>query len=754
VTEDEEGTVTSIVEKEKVVPTMCHGCHYGAYSCGVLAHVKDGIITRVEGNPYCPLNKGKLCAQGQSITQWVYNPQRLKYPLIRMGKKGEGKFRKATWDEALGLVTSKIEELKDKYGPECITFGKGQAAGWYNAHHLLQQRLLNALGSPNYCHWGTGVCYAPQGNMYLLTLGSGPWMYPKPDYDNADLIIEWMTSGMNATSRQGPDTISNNLRTLPKNIIDSLEKGAKLVVINPQLIPLAANGRASKWIPIRPGTDVALALAMINVVINEELYDKDFVAKYCYGFDKLREHIKKYTPEWAEPITDITAEEIRVLAKEYATTKRACLRITEGPQKRDISDLGRALPILYAITGHLDRTGGQVYAYAAVTPDFETRFADRISGEMRKRAIFQGKYPVTRSGGYSIEIIESIITGKPYKIRLIYLLGSNPMSTSRNPTGVAEALKKVDFLVVHEMFMTPTCRFADVVLPAASRFEYDTGPVVYENHLTTAPKVIEPLWDTRSELEVMLDLACRLGMGNDFWYGSCEDMFNEMLKVIGIGISYEELKRNALKGIYLTRPEIMDRRERYDALFHTLPHGKVQLYNLTFEKFGGMPMPTYVGPPEDPTNTPELLKDYPLIYTDQHSDYVQHHSWMKNVPWLREIIGNSFVKINPKTAERYGIKDGDWVQVVSPRGVKKAVARIFPGIRPDTLMGQHGWWQGCDKLHLPEYSTLDGGTNENVLYDWSERGRDPVIGDINKNTLVRIEKTSAPAEVVPIEEVV
>ena len=738
--------------EEKIAPTMCHGCHYGAYSCGVLAHVEDGVITRVEGNPYCPLNKGKLCAQGQSITQWVYNPQRLKYPLIRTGEKGEGKFRKATWDQALGLVTSKIKELKDEYGPECITFGKGQAAGWYNVHHLLQQRLLNALGSPNYCQWGPSVCYSPQGKIYELTLGSGPWMYPKPDYDNADLIIEWMTSGMNAVSRGGQDSISNNLRTLPRKIIDRLEEGAKLVVINPQLIPLAANRRVYKWVPIRPGTDAALALAMINVVIGGELYDRDFVANYCYGFDKLKEHVKQYTPEWAEPITDIAAEEIRSLAKEYATTKRACLRMTEAPQKRDLSDLARALPILFAITGHLDRVGGQVYIYPAVTPDFETRFADRIS--KGKMAISQGKYPVTRPGGYPIEIIESITTGKPYKIRLIYLLGCNPMSTSRNPTGIAEALKMVDFLVVHEMFMTPTCRFADVILPAASRFEYDTGPVVYENHLTTAPKVIEPLWDTRNEAEVMLDLACRLGMGEDFWHGNYEDMLDEMLKVAGVGINYEELKRNALKGIFLPKPEIMDKRERYDTIFNTLPHGKVQLYNLTFEKFGGKPMPMYVGPSESPINTPGLLKDYPLIYTDQHCDYVQHHSWTKSVPWLREIRRNSFVKINPQTAEKYGIKDGDWVQIISPHGMKKAVAWIFPGIRPDTLMGQHGWWQGCNKLRLPEYPTLEGGTNDNVLYDWTEHGRDPVIGDINKNTLVRIQKTSAPAEVAPIEEVV
>jgi len=752
VAEGEKGTMPG--PGERVVPTMCHGCHYAAYSCGVLAHVKDGVITRVEGNPYCPLNKGKLCAQGQSITQWVYSPQRLKYPLIRVGEKGEGRFRRATWDEALGLVAGKIGELKERYGPECITFGKGQAAGWYNVHHLLQQRLLNALGSPNYCHWGVSVCYAPQGNMYVLTLGSAPGMYPKPDYDNADLIIEWMTSGMNATSRQGHDSINNNnLRSLPNKIIDRLEKGARLVVINPQLIPLAANGRASKWFPIRPGTDVALALAMINEVINSGLYDRDFVAKYCYGFDRLKEHIQKYTPQWAEPITDIKASDIRALAREYAATKRACVRITEAPQKGDVSDLGRALPILYAITGHLDRAGGQVYIYPAATPDFKTHLADRISEEMRSMAIGRGKFPVARSGGYPIEVIDSITSGKPYKIRLIYLLGSNPMSTSRNPRGVAEALAKVDFLVVHEMFMTPTCRFADVILPASSRFEYDTGPVIYGNHLTTAPKVIEPLWDTRNEAEVMLELACRLGMGEDFWNGNYQDMLDEMLEVAGVGISYEELKRNALKGIYLPEPEIVGRRERYEEIFKTLPQGKVQLYNLTFERFGGEPMPTYVGPSEDPINTPGLLKDYPLIYTDQHSDYVQHHSWMKNVPWLREIRRNSFVKINPETAAKYGIKDGDWVQIVSPHGMKKAVAWLFPGIRPDTLMGQHGWWQGCDELHLPEYATLDGGTNDNVLYDWTERGRDPVIGDMNKNTLVRIQKASAPDEVAPVEGV-
>ena len=737
---------------EYTVPTMCHGCSYGGYNCGIIAHVKNGILTRVEGNPYHPLNRGALCAKGLAAVDWVYNPHRLRYPLVRMGKKGEGTFERVRWDEALDVIAERLMDIKERFGPEYIIFVKGQASGFFNLYHQLFVRFTHALGSPNFSWWGPSVCFVPQLFYHICTVGGG--RYASADYENADMIIEWFTSGgMGGAAKRG-EAAMVSLRTVPYAILNRIEDGARLVVINPQLIPIAANKRVYKWIPIRPGTDSALALAMINVIINEGLYDRDFVSEWCHGFDELREHVQKYTPEWAEKITGVPKEDIIWLAREYANTKRACIRFSEAPQKADLPTFARAIPILIAITGHLDRPGGNVFFYPAVRLHIDT-FKDRISEEMAQKAIgvnnifsrMMGRPAMMGADFFSL--INAINTGRPYKPKAAIIVGSNPMSTARNPMGVENALKELEFTVVIDVVPTPTSRYADIVLPAATRYEHEGDAAMLLNHIAVCNQVIEPLYEARSELKVILELAVRMGMGKDFWMGDYNAMLNEYLSATGITI--DELKKEALKGIYLPEPESAKKRERYETLFKNLPEKKVQLYNLILEKNGLDPLPSYKGEKDDPFNSPELKEEYPLIFTDEHSDYPNHHSWMRGISCLRRIRKNPYIKIHPDTAREYGIEDGDWVEVESPHGRMKAVAWLFEGIRKDTVMGQHGWWEGCDKLDLPEYPCLNGGVNVNVLYDWNHRER--ITGDMSKNTMVRIRKTTPPEHISPIMEV-
>lgn len=735
---------------DKIVPTFCHGCSYGGYNCGVLAHVKDGKMTRVEGNPHNPLSAGRLCTKGQSAVQWVYNEQRLKYPLMRVGERGEEKFKRISWDEALDLTAEKLKAIKQTYGPEYIMLTKGQSSSWMGLHHFLWMRFLYGIGSTNFGWWGPFVCYGPQLMYHKLTIG-GP-TYARVDYENADLIIEWFTSGgKGGAARRGVETIDTNLRSVPVKILDRLEKGAKLIVINPQLIPIGANGRAYKWLPVRPGTDSALALAMINVVINEKLYDKDFVSKWCDGFDKLKEHVKQYSPEAMEKITDIPAKEIRAVARKYATTKRACIRVSESPEKRDLQAFAMAIPMLIAITGHLDRPGGNVWFYPARRLGFDT-LVKTVPEETKAKAFGGEKFYVKSRGRTTCDFpstIEALITGKPYRPKAMLAFGTNFMGTARNPALISNALKQFEFILAVDVVPTPATRYADVILPAATRYECDGEPAIWQDHLAIANKVVEPLWETRNELQVTLDLACRMGMEKDFWNGDYNAMVKEFLKPAGTTI--EQLRESGPKGIYLSRTELMDKRERYETEFASLPNKKVQLYNTILEKNGFDPLPAYKGEPEDPINTPQLLKEYPLIFTDEHSEYFNHHSWMRHVPWLRELRKYPYAKINPKTAKEYGIANGDWMEIESPHGMMKAVALLFPELRPDTVMGQHGWWQGCTALGVPEYTTLNGGTNPNVLYNWEKRDR--ITENLSKNTLVRIRKTTPPAGVAPLKEV-
>lgn len=736
---------------ESLIPTMCHGCSYGGYNCGMLAHVEDGRFTKVEGNPYHPLNRGRLCAKGHSAVQWVYDDQRLKYPLVRTGNKGEAKFKRVSWDEALDIVVGNISEIKGKYGPEYLMLSQGQSSSWRGLHQFLRMRFMHALGSTTFTNWGPSVCYAPQ-LLYHRQIIGGP-TYAQPDYDNADLIIEWFTGGgTGGPARGGIETLDTNLRSVPVKIIERVKSGAKLIIINPQLIPLAANQRATKWVPIRPGTDAALALAMINVIIGERIYDTNFVRKWCDGFENLKTHVQQYTPEWAQKITDIPAEDIRQLARTYATTKRACIRISEAPQKKDLKSLATTIPILIAITGHLDRPGGNVWFFPAGRLGFDI-LPDRISKRAKERLLGGDTFYIRSTGrrGASFRsVIQALITGEPYRPKGMLIFGSNPLSTARNPALIAEALKMLQFLLVVDVAATPTSRYADVILPAATRYECHGQPGLWDNHLTMSHKVIDPLWESRDELEVILELACRLGMGEDFWNGDYMGMVDDFLRPAGISV--DQLKQNALKGVFLPRTELMARRERYDEMLKDLPNGKIQLYNKTFEKQGVEPLPTYHGEFDDLSDMAKRNEKYPLMFTDEHSNYVSHHAWMRHIPWLREIDKYPRVKINPTTASRYGVRDGDWIDIISPDGSMKAVVHIFGGIRPDALMGQHGWWQGCGLLGLPEVSPLDGGTNPNCLYNWDNK--DSLTGDISKNAFVRVERGVPPEEVPPLEEII
>ena len=731
-----------------LIPTMCHGCSYGGYNCGMLAHVENGRFTRVEGNPDHPLNRGGLCAKGQAAVQWVYNPNRLKTPLAGIGDRGQADFRPVSWETALESIANRLLEIRERYGPETIIFSKGQSSGWGGLHHLLWMRFMHVLGSITFSNWGPSVCYSPQLMYYRQIIG-GP-TYPRPDYDNADLIIEWFTGGgTGGPARGGVETLDTNLRSVPVKIIDRVEQGAKLIIINPQLIPLGANGRAHKWLPIRPGTDGALALAMMQVIIEEGLVDRPFIDQWCERFEALKAHVHPYTPEWAEPITGLPAREIREVARLYGSTKRACLRVSEAPQKEDLRSFAQSVATLIAITGHLDRPGGNIYFFPAGHLRFST-LSQRVPKRSKERLLGADKFSVRASGGHSAffpSVIEALMTGKPYRPRAMLIFGSNPLGTARNPALMAEALGKLDLVVVVDVARTPTSRFADFVLPAATRYECREQPALWSNHLSLSQRIIDPLWNTRDELEVTLELACRMGFGNDFWQGDYTAMVNEFLKPVGISLN--QLKKHASEGIYLPRTEFMDQRERFVTLFRDLPNGKIQLVNKVLEGEGVNPLPVYRGERESWERT-ERQNRQRLLFTDEHSAFINHHAWMRDIPYLRELQRHAEVKIHPQTAERFGIREGDWVEITSPHGTMKAVARLFPGIRPDTLMGQHGWWQGCPTLGLPETSPLNGGTNPNVLYNWEYL--DPLSGDISKNTFVTIRKGSPPEEPIPKEE--
>ncbi len=718
---------------EKIIPTFCSMCG-PTMGCGIYCRVKDGRLVGIEGMKESPRNRGKLCPRAFASVQWLYSPQRLTHPLKRTGKKGEGKFEKIPWDEAIGIIADKLLELKEKYGPESLAI-LSPARRSYSDYLY---RFLVVHGSPNYGH--SGICAVQRSFGFSYTLGTGMTV---PDYGRADLIIIWGANPVYSGTPQG--TLSR--------ILDAKDRGTRLIVIKPQMQPDAA--KADVWVPVRPGTDGALALAMLNVVVNEQLYDKKFVDEWCYGFDKLVPHIQKYSPEWASEITGLPAGQIAEIARLYATTEKACINTGNAfDQAVDSNNAVRAVAILIAITGHFDRPGGNIVRGAGGSmPRIKTvHLRERYTQEMVDRLVgpeipkcFQPFIEGTSSAYYNC--LNSVLTEKPYPVKAIIAPGTQPTVITRGTKHVIEALEKLEFFVVTDVMQNAAMPWADIVIPIATMYESDhpfEGGI--NNWLMARNKVIERMGDYKSDYEFWLDLAVKMGYGKDFWNGSIEDCMNYQLE--NFGMTMEELRSYPTGIIFKGEPSPY---EKYGRIFTSrsprlsgapyLPQGKVAIYNTSFEENGFNPLPEWVEPPESPTATPELLDQYPLIFTDDHTSDVYNAGWLRNVPYLREIQPDPWLHIYPETARAYGIKDGDWVIVESPHGSIKLKAQYFPGIRPDTVTGLQGWWQGCDELGKPGYPLTDGGAGTNNLYSTDpEKAFDPLVTAMPKQTLVRIRK--------------
>ena len=720
---------------ENLVHTFCTMCG-PSMGCGLNCYVKDGKLVRVEGMKEAPNSQGKLCTRAYASMQWLYSPQRLKYPLRRVGEKGEGKFERISWDMALDTIAEKLTKQKNEYGPESLAILSPQRRNYSEYIH----RFLAVHGSPNYGH--SGICHKQRAFSFAYTLGSFPL---NPEYDKTDLLIIW---GANP-----PCSSINGMPSLKK----ARENGAKIVVIKPQKQSDAA--MADIWVPIRPGTDGALALAMLHVIVNEQLYDREFVEKWCYGFERLVPHIQQYTPEWAESVTEIPRDQIIGLARMYATAKSACISAGNAfDQMIDSSNAVRSVAILIAITGNLDRAGGNVVPTGSKMPPLKSvLLRDKLSQEMVNKLVgpefplcFQPFMEETTSAYY--KCLDSVLTGQPYPIRTIIAPGTQPTVITRGTHRIIEALRKMDFFVVIDVMENAAMPWADVVIPVASMYESDYPFESSGNWIMARNKVIEPMGDYKSDIEFWLDLGVKMGYGENFWHGNIEDCMNYQLEESGMTIG--ELRKYPHGITYEPNPMVY---EKYEQIFSTrsstldqrpyLPQGKVAIYNTEFEDNGYNPLPVWVAPPEGPTATPELLEKYPLILFDTHCSDIYVHGWLRNIPHLREMDPEPWIQIHPDTAKARGISNHDWVIVESPHGWIKVRAVYFSGTLPNVVMGLHGWWQGCDELGLPGYPLLNGGANINIMYTVDpEKAFDPLVTAMPKQAMVQVRKAEVDGD--------
>lgn len=641
------------VEFDREVYTLCEMC---VWRCGVHAKVKDGQVFKLEGNPFHPHSRGMLCPRGQAGVATLYDPDRLLYPLVRSGPRGSGKWRRVGWGEALDYVAARMQEIKDRYGPEAMVFS--------TTHNLIQtqfENLMKSFGSPNY---GTqrSLCFNAMITSNLLTFGLEE---PGRDYAGVKYIIY--------TGRNMLEAISNSET---QDLVAALARGAKVVVLDPRFTKSAA--RATEWLPIRPGADLAFHLALIHVIIEESLYDADFVAEYTVGFEEVKEATKGYTPEWAASKCEIPADTIRRVAREFAG---AAPNAFAHPNWRTSNFLNsfqteRAISVLNALVGSWGQPGslrhaaGEGEGVALGTPpqpSYPRVSALRLDG-------VPWKYPlVPLKLGVFQEIRNNIITGEPYPAHGWFIFRQNPVNSLPERRKTIEAFNKLDFIVTVDVNMNDTSWFSDVVLPEATYLERYDPLAVIEGGVFIRQPVVEPMFDSRSGLWIFKELGKRLGLGDYFQYEDEEDYLRQQLGPLDVTL--EELKE---KGYY--RPPAAE--EEGGGFRFNTPSGKIELYSETLAKNGFSPVPVWEEPPKPPPGACYLLTGK----VAQHTQFATHNNEL-----LHDLTPTNPLWINADTAAEAGIEEGGAVWVESEAGRVKTAAHVTEGIRPDCVFMATGF---------------------------------------------------------------
>jgi len=745
---------------ERMVRTGCPSHNCGG-RCLLLVYVKNGVITRIEGDdrPGDTLEDPQLraCIRGRGYRHRQYHPDRLKVPMKRVGKRGEGKFARISWDEAVDRVAGEMSRVKEKYGNSAMfvpygTGGYSQITGRQTA-----QRLMNlfggSLGFYNSYSWAAIAAATP------TVYGTSVTGNQRQDWLNSKYILMW--SWNPAEARDG--TNSEYFIRMAR------ERGARTVCVDPRMSPSAVS-LADEWVPIRPGTDAAMMSAMVHVMITEKLLDAEFIRTHCVGFDETQmppgcegeESYRDYilgtqdgtpkTPEWAERITGVARATIARIAREYATTKPAVLYQGYGMQRRAYGEqVVRAGCVLAAITGNVGIPGGWAGGMALQAPDGGPLWIvfppghnpvnASIPSFLWSEAVLRGKGMGPEDGVVGVDRLDN-------NIKLIYAVASNCLvnqhANINRTAGILRDEERLEFLVVQDNFLTSTGRFADILLPACTQFE--TWGVEdgwkYGDEVLLMPKIVEPPFETKSDYAICAEIARKLGIGEAYTKGRDERGWVEWAldryrKTRFPGLpSLDEFERSNA-GVYsvpVTKPAVAFEDFRRDPMGHPLPtpSGRIEIFSkklFDLKKPASIPaVPKYIQEWESPFG-PEAAK-YPLQAVGHHG-LARVHSTFDNVDWLNEAFPQRLF-INPLDAGPRSIKDGEAVRVFNERGATVVPCRLTTRIMPGVVtLPQGAWW-------APDEKGTDRRGSINVLT--SERWTPFAFGNAQHTNMVQVEK--------------
>jgi anaerobic selenocysteine-containing dehydrogenase len=711
------------------------GCHNG---CAVLLYTdKDNKLVKVEGDPEAPFTQGRLCSRCLTIPEVTNHPDRLMYPLKRAGARGENKWERITWDEAYDTIVREFNKIKEKYGAESILFSQG--TGRDIAPYIL--RLAFSFGSPNWAYFLSGnACYIPR-IAACYTLSGSFWLadcsqalekrYDDPNYQVTNTMFIWGNNPI----------VSNADGFFGHWVVDLMRRGTKLVVIDPRKTWLAS--KAELHLPIRPGTDAALALGLLNIIIKEKLYDNDFVDKWTYGFDKLAERVEQYPLEKVSEITWIPKEKIIKAAHMFAENRPVSTQWGLAiDMTKEALPATHAIVALWAITGNLDIPGGMISPYFVLNTGFGWG-SEFISEEQKEKRIGLDKYPLLRYGFVQPQTdatVEAMVTGKPYPIKGAWLQTTNPLAcTGADPHKLLKGFEQMDFVAMADIFMNPTAvACADILLPSTTFPERDGIRACDNPQFGATLNKVTQIGECKSDPEINLELGKRFNP--EAWpWDNVQDMFSELFQDSYLKMNFDEVR--AAAPIYphydYRKHEIGKARMDGEIGFNT-PTGRVELYSTVLEQCGLDPLPYFEEPTYSPYSTPELYKEYPLILTTGARDWASFHSEHRQVKRLRSLKPWPEVEIHPDTAKQYGLQHGDWVWVENQFGRAKRKVKVTPTINPRIVNTDHGWWFPEEEGAQPHLFGV-WETNINQLMEWGNNGRSG-FGANFKSNLCKIYK--------------
>jgi len=692
-------------KSEIVIPTMC-ASHCGG-TCLLRVHVKDGVITRVE------TDDGKepqlrACLRGRALRQRVYAPDRPLYPMKRAGERGEGKFKRISWDEALDTVAAELKRVRETYGPQSLLY-LPMAGDLGSLHTVMTIRRLLSLAGGFTSWWGATSFH---GGMFasFFTYGTLSCANTRDDLLNSRLIIMW---GWNpAVTITGANT--------PWFLAQAKEKGIRIIAVDPWYSDSAATF-AHEWIPIRPGTDAAMLIAMAYVMIEENLQDQKFLDTYTVGFDKFRDYVLGLedgvpkTPAWAEAVTGVPASTIEKLAREYATTKPAALMAGIAPGRTAFGEqYHRAAITLAAMTGNVGVHGGDAAARAweSLVPGYP--FGVGLGGIGIGAALPFALNPVdsfaTSDGiplGYMYpqihytKVADAILKGKaggyPADYKLAFIVNSNYLNSLPNINKIAKALKALEFIVVAEQFMTATAKYADILLPTSTYVERDDIALgVGMAYIGFQRKIIEPIGESKPQNEIAKALAARMGI-TDYDEETEESRLRDLAKAAHIP-DYDAFKEKGVHWIERSEPYVAFKEQIEDPENNPFPtpSGKIEIYSQRIADMGNPllpPIPKYIETWESP-NDP-LARRYPVQLITNHAKGRANAQFF-TLPWLKELCPQAII-ISVTDASARGISNGDMVRVFNDRGETIVPAQVTKRIMPGVAILPEGAWYNPDK---------------------------------------------------------